>query len=420
MLDKKYSIELFGKAIAKASGLIKQFFVLIFIGVSQGLDTFYVATSLSSIILSLIAWSEIMLIPKMNKNLDNIDRLMSDYSGAMFALSILCTILISIISVITLDIETAKWVVLIGIWSTINVTNSIKMLAFRVQGEMTPIFSYFSMTSIYGMVIFVCISIISSSFGFHGDIYIYILYISLIVPELYFFFKWHKPYQSEQFNFEVYLLKKLLKELVLSSKSRGIVFILILVYSIDATDKLFTTSVDGGASLLVYGSMLPLILRNVFDVKALFFSEIDKIGTIDVRLEKLKSIMLRLIILYCPIVSFLICVIYFIGWDIVVLLDLNFTSFEFDSVLKILIIYSILTPTYIFWDLCYRVYYVYQYQKLVVGIVSIGFIINVALNYLFSIVFDLGVYGISISTLFVFSFYSISSLFFLFYLKRTY
>ena len=422
MLDiRKFKLEVLAKFIAKISGLVKQIAIIFFIGASESINNYFIATSFSAIILALIAWSEIEILPKLAKHSSKqVTKLTRFFILNLSLLATLILIILTLIVYSTTSVNIAFWTFLIGIWSIINLINNIWLINCRINNKSNEIFLYFTSSSIAGMIIFLILCISISLLGLNKNLYVTSLFISIIFPEIYYSIYWHKKNKkcsAIKVGFNTFI-----QRFLITKSSVSVLIILFLVYSIDATDKYFTTLLNSekfGASLLIYGSLIPLILRNTFDVKTLFFTEINKEKKYINQLALFKIILFKIYKLYIPIMTIICILANYLGYYFLTIFELNFSLNQLKIIVSILIIYSFLTPLYIFWDLCYRFFHLYNHKISVTLLISIGYIINFIFNYVLALKYNMGVIGIALSTFIVYMFYTFISILYLIFLKKS-
>lgn len=416
MRELHFRYEIISKIIAKLSGVLKQLAILLFIGISLDLDAFYVASSYIGIVLALVSWAEIIILPVLLSKKSQLEKRKLLSASVQYILS--CSIILLLFSVFTgvyiYGEDYLGWLVGIGLWAVMNVINSIYILAFRADGNIGSIASYYARTSISGMVLFIATAL-NYYFFIQTDAYkVEVLLFSIIVPELYYFLK-NILSSSYVFDFrhdikvEVYF-----KKFILTRQSGLTVMILFLVVGIDITDKIFTTlggSSGNGASILIYGSLLPLVLRNSLDVKSLFYTSLQECITIKEQLVLLSSVHKKIMKIYVPVIIFLALFVFLFGKYALLMMKIDEDSAL--AIMKVFSIYCLLIPFYIYWDLFYRMFH--WNNKVVHAVVLVlgGVIVNIILNYIFVIELFLGAFGIALSTFFVFFMYTvISSMYF--------
>jgi len=411
MKASHFRYEVLSKAIAKSSGMLKQLCVLVFIGVNVELDAFYVATSYVGIILAVNAWSEIILLPVLvkEKKIKERRKLLAVFVQYTLFFTLFLFVLCIITGWYVYGDNYLPWLFGVGFWAVINVINCIHILAFRADEDIDKVTSYYAKSSVAGSLLFISMILLNYLFFDTENYKVELLLISIIIPELYFLFKntRTKSYFIKLDFKNSIIATSFMKKLTFTKQSILTIVILLLVLGIDIVDKYFTTlesKIPIGASILIYGSLIPLVLRNTLDIKALFYASLQQKQTISEQLKLLSDTYYKIMKIYLPLIFIINVAVFFMGHFVFSLIKIN--SQNASAIISVFFVYSLLTPFYIYWDLLYRMFHRNKQAVAATFIVLLGFLSNIMLNYVFVIQFELGALGIALSTCFVFFSYS--------------
>lgn len=177
------------------------------------------------------------------------------------------------------------------------------------------------------------------------------------------------------------------------------------VYIIDVTDKSFSYNLEGGyTTVLIYGSLVPLIIRQALDFKSVFYHRLQYSLTINSDLHIFYQTLKWLLCIIIPLIVLLSILLQFLKLNYLNKF-IKITQEQFDDLLNVFNIYMLILPVYIIWDMMYRIYYKNNYLNKLFKIMLIGVILNYLLNYFFVNIIDLKTSGIALSTLIVLTIY---------------
>ena len=276
---RKYSLsillEILSKSIAKVSSLLIRIIVMIYFGVSSAVDNYYIAYSAAGIVFLGVIWCELTLYEKIKNNYDcnEIDNVNILYSRFLFLTLLLCIISI-IFSSIFYDDDVIKQLLLITVYALFFVLNSFYILVYRVQSRLNSVNKYYLLSAIMYLLGFSFIYFILDYDS------IYALSISMLISEFFILIfnkkntKVSLTFKRESYNFSSFFETKPLRT----------IGILLFIFFIDFTDKFTLTIIpdaEGAVSIITFGSMIPLAIRQALDAKGIFYSRIHNIDSLN-------------------------------------------------------------------------------------------------------------------------------------------
>lgn len=406
-----FNKEIAAKILGKFAGIFKQLAVLFYIGVSDGLDAFYVASSFCGIILALVAWSEVVLLPDFASA--DADKLPDLFFGTLKNVAFISLFLSSItvfLGGVLFGEGYLGWLVILSCWAILNVLNNCYMLLFRVQSRIDLVANYYRFSSAVGALLFVVGASVINFFSDDSELLVWLLATTILLPELYFssrFFRessiiWRSVSQK------TLSLLDFIRGYIFMSRSVASLVVIVLVFGIDAIDKYFTTlpSISpNGASILVYGALIPLAMRVALDAKTLFYTALNQPQGLSGSWRLMWKTHAKVMRIYIPFISCATICCWLVGKNVLGFLGVSESNAA--AIINVFYIYVLLIPLYILWDFIYRVYHVNQRTLAISILVGSGFLINASLNYIFVLLLGMGSEGIALSTLMVYLAYCV-------------
>lgn len=407
--NSHFNKEILAKVVAKSAGVFKQAAILFFIGVSAGLDAFYVASSFCGIILALVAWSEVVVLPE----LSSAQKIRQPYVFLIFFKNIaLISLFLSALTIVmgctVYGSSFVGWLGLLACWAVFNVLNNCYLLLYRVQGNMDAVARYYRSSSIIGAILFVIGSSFLRLFSVGGDALVWLLALTILLPEIYFFILYFSRGRSRhlvRWRRGLHLLD-FVSRYGGSSRSLTSLAVILLVFGIDAVDKYFSTLpsvAPNGASILVYGALIPLTARVALDAKTLFYTALSQ-NEGGVKAWGLMCQMhAKIMKIYAPLILLAALSCWLFGGYLLMLMGIS--SDNASAIIDVFYLYALLVPLYILWDFIYRIYHINRRVWSIIGLVVAGFSLNIVLNYVFVVAIGMGAAGIALSTLLVYLLY---------------
>lgn len=401
---KKFlKIEIFFKILSKGVGLGKSFLLLLIFGFSAQLDSHYFAMSLVGIILSIPVVYELLYMSDIKRSIEanDIDFIQNSFLQ-LIVISIICSLITLIFIVIFYDIILLYHVIILLFWTLFFIVNSFNILVLRVNHRYKTIGLYFLL---FPLFVSIFVALAYYVFYFKNSI---IVSVSILLAEALMVI-----YFNQKIAFKYLNLSKV-KALKFFNKERFIQTItsfslIIAVYIIDVTDKSFSYKLEGGyTTVLIYGGLLPLMIRQALDFKSVFYHKLQESNSIKEDLIIFNQTLKWLLYLLLPIMTILFSIFQFINYKHLSKL-FNFNELHFEDLMNVLFIYIFILPVYIIWDMIYRIYYKNKFLNKLFFIMLVGVILNYLLNYMFVYYFHMKASGIAFSTLLVLSIYCVYS-----------
>lgn len=397
--------EILVKIGVKFFGIARTLFLLFFFGISSVLDDFYFANSIVGLILLINILFETTFSRRIFENKNNF-QFLKRFHKKLNKLSICLTGFVLIFSVFFIEDKSIIYhIVILALWSIVNINSYYFLLIFRFLTKNKEILRYYFLIAFFGLL-FLFVIIYANIFS-KENLFIAIS-LSILLSECVTFLIVFSKYNYEmikikqQPGFKIDISNDIMEIF-------KVLVILILVSLIDVTDKTFLSYLgEGKITYYTYGLYAPLMIRQALDIKSNFFAQINQLNT-SKEINKVFFVTLKRIMFFFVIAAITL-VILFESLEHIIIVDFELVSKEgYDIIRGIIYIGVIITPFYMIWDLFYRFYYRTDLVNKLLLLTLTGFIINLILNYSFSVLFGLDIYGILVSTLLVFLLYNIIS-----------
>ncbi len=401
--NSHFSLEVLAKVSSKLLSLGRSLLMLLVFNFTEELDEFYYAFSLIGAVLMINILFEMIFLPKIRQDeKEGIDRT-DEYFGLLISIaSILIVILVIVLGIIDKKVITINLTFLIA-YAVLKVVSSFYVVRLRVHNEYKKLtFSFFLAALL--TLFFTC-----ASWYYFRELSFMMLSFPLMIAE--FLVIGYLVFSTR----ELFALKisfhNLHSHLAYVSKEFLVAAVILSIITlIDITDKSFANYLgNGSVSLLSYGLMTMLILRQSIDVKSQFY---DKLGSHKGRaIFVLQSKFLKRQIALVLIGYAIIILGYLVIGKFILIEYLAIDLVNLKRIEHVFLLSLIILPNYLYWDLNYRIYYHLKKLKSLLLVIISGFVINIILNWLFSVFMDFGVEGIVLSTLSVLVFYNLYSKF---------
>lgn len=391
--------EVFFKTLSKVAGLGKSFILLFLFGFSKDLDSYYFALSLVGLLLSIPVVFELLYMGELKDKIED-NNIKSLNNLTLKFISIVSVLLIFSISLVPFFYKdfVLKNVLILLVWAFFFNLNSFNVLVLRIKHKYKIIGWYFLL---FPLIITIILLFFYYLLNFRNSI---IASFSMLLSELFLFIYLQlktktKLFFNEKLNLISLFDKKKISQIVKSFS------LISAVYIIDVTDKSFSYNLEGGyTTVLIYGSLVPLIIRQALDFKSVFYHRLQYSLTINSDLHIFYQTLKWLLCIIIPLIVLLSILLQFLKLNYLNKF-IKITQEQFDDLLNVFNIYMLILPVYIIWDMMYRIYYKNNYLNKLFKIMLIGVILNYLLNYFFVNIIDLKTSGIALSTLIVLTIY---------------
>lgn len=393
-------IELFYKLLSKSMSILKSISVLFVFGFSGVLDAHFFSLSIIGMVLSVPIIIELLYLKNIKIFLEE-----KDFDGIsnLFYKSIFVTILglisINIIFYFFQDDITIHNTIVLSCWSILFVSNAFIILLFRLMLNYKIIGKYFFFTPVLILLLAILINVF---FNIKQELILSFSFLfSEIMLSTYLCFKLpiKRILRFNLLYFKFNYKKEVIIDIFYSFS------LISSVYIIDLTDKYFAYQLGNGyTTILIYGSLFPLAIRQALDIKSVFYHKLQYSNSIKNDIKLLVTTIIWLLIIIFPLVVIFFILSYFVNYSL--LKDITQISFEqFIDLVNVFKIYILILPVYIIWDMLYRVYYKNRQLEKLMKIMFFGLLINVLMNYIFIYNFKMTSNGIALSTFIVLFYY---------------
>lgn len=401
---KLFRIEIFFKLFSKIAGFARTLLVLGLFGFSSALDTHYLALSYIGILLSISVLFELLHMKDITKILkkNKIDILGKLFYRLIILSAILGIFILGFIYLL-LDLQVFYHAIILEFWSIFFIANSFLILILRINLKYKEVGLYFFYTPL------IVLSIILIEYYVIGYASSLLISFAILLSEVFLFIKYYnnvnvlflKEYRS--FNLDLKLKKKYIINLTHS------VGLIVCVYLIDITDKYFSSIIgEGYTTVLTYGMWLPLMIRQVLDLKSVFYHKLQSSLSIQEDMNILFVTIKWIVYIVFPIIILFIAMYTFLDYESIRdFVNINYE--QYNDLLRVFLIYSFILPIYIVWDMLYRIFYKNNILNKLFFIMFSGVFLNGILNFIFINSFHMKATGIALSTLLAMSFYVFTS-----------
>ena len=389
--------EIYVKITTKLLGVFRTIFLLFFFSISSQLDNFYFAKSIVGIVILVNILFEITYANQINLFKNN-DAFIKQLHLLLNKFTLFLSMLLIGFSIFFLDnLEIKLHIIILSFWGFLNINSNFFLIVNRYQNQNRKVLLYYLFIALLDIAL-----LITMLYAFSKNTFLAISF-SLFIAEFLVFFTFFlkqlfRSYQNaKKTSFSLNIEKSLLFK---------VLFILIVISFIDISDKYFLSFFgEGQITYYTYGLYAPLVIRQSLDIRTNFFVQINK----SENLKETKQVFFRTLKKLIPF--FLLGVIFLLVTVEISeeLIKTHFKIQDFKLLKRIIYLGILITPMYMIWDLFYRFYYRAKKINKLFKVVFLGLISNIILNYLLGIKFNLGIYGILLSTLIVFLFYNFVS-----------
>lgn len=391
-----FKLEILFKVLSKFFGLSKSLLVLFIFSFSGALDSHFYAFSLVGIILSISVVVELLFLQDLKRYYEQ--KKYSAISNLFYKLifiTIISTLLMGTILSIFQDVDIFQHIAILLIWSIFFVINSFFIILFRLNHQYKIIGIYFLL-----FPIFVMLSILLGHYilDYKSSL---VVSISILVSEIILFcFLFLKLPSKNLLIFENSYLKLQYNKITIIKLLQSFSLIS-AVYLIDITDKFFAYRLGAGfTTILVYGMLAPLIIRQALDIKSVFYHKLQYSSSVNEDIAVFIKTLKWLSYILVPGIILFFTSSFFINYSLLnKFMDIN--QNQFDELVGVFLIYILILPIYIIWDMLYRIYYKNNLLSKLLFIISFGVLLNIVLNYVFITYFQMNTMGIALSTLIV-------------------
>lgn len=401
---KKFlKIEIFFKILSKGIGVGKSFLFLLIFGFSTQLDSHYFALSLTGIILSIPIVYELLYIGDLKKNIEskNIDFIQTSFLQ-LITISVISSLVVFIFISIFNSKDVLYHIIILFLWANFFIINSFNILLLRLENEYKTIGVYFLL---FPLSVSLFIIVGHYLFQFNTSL---LVSISILFAEISLVLFLKNKIAYKYFNISKLFI------LSLYSKTRALQILksfslILVVYLIDVTDKSFSYKLDEGyTTVLIYGSLFPLMIRQALDFKSVFYHKLQDSLSIKNDLQIFYQTLRWFGYIIIPLIAIL-----YLGSNFIKIEFLNkfieIRENQFSDLMSVFFVYIFILPIYIIWDMMYRIYYKNDFLNKLFVIMFIGVFLNYGLNYFFVKILYLKTTGIALSTLIVLSSYCLYS-----------
>lgn len=390
-----FKTEILFKVLSKGIGFGKSLILLFLFGFTKELDSYYLALSLTGIMLSIPVVFELLYMAELKDKIEsNKLELLQNLGLQFLVVTAVCSFLSIIVVTFFYHEDVLKNVIILLLWAFFFNLNSFIILVLRIRQQYKAIGWYF-----FFFPLITSIVLVLAFYGFNFKNAI-IASLSMLVSEiiLVFFLK-HKVrtklFFAEKIKLSFVFNKKRFSQIIKSFS------LISAVYVIDVTDKSFSYNLDGGyTTVLIYGSLVPLMVRQALDFKSVFYHRLQYSYSIQSDLQIFYKTLKWLVYIIAPIM-----IVLYIGLQFVELSLLNkfidINNAQFYDLIQVVYIYILILPIYIVWDMMYRIYYKNDYLNNLFLIMLIGVVLNYVLNYMFVNYLFMKTSGIALSTFIV-------------------
>lgn len=393
--------EIFIKIFSKSLGVLRTIYLLYLFGAGNNLDDFYLSKSIIGLVILINILFETNYSNQLKKNVsDNnfVKKFLILINKFGFFLCLI--VLGSVFFYFGVASKIFIHVALLCIWALLNINSNYLLLVYRYKLKNYEVLIYYFLIALFDILL---LMIIFNGLLNNSDYNYISISLSMLVSELLVFFLVFYRFVKVVFFFKADDTFKLNLDLETFYKVLGI---LIFVALIDITDKIFLSFLgEGKITYYTYGLYAPLVIRQSLDIRSNFFVQINMIHD----MNDVNKVFFKTIKKLAPFfITGSICLV--IVTETFENQIVNWFKLDNFSLLKsIIYIGIIITPFYMIWDLFYRLYYRQRMVKKLLTITLFGFLLNIIFDYVLSIVFNWGVLGVLISTLFIFAFYNFIS-----------
>lgn len=404
MISSDLGKETIGRAILKASNLFRVAALFVIIGPGKTLDEVTFSLSIVATILVVNSVIELRGAKAMLHRSRPLNRI-ATRRLAIFTLT-LTTALVAFsywlaIGVFILDITTATLAIVMGLNGLLI---SFAHVALRTQGNFGNIGWGFTASGLASIAIF-SVAVLLDAEPTAVQIVLLFFVADLLTTAIGFIglrrAKIRVPIKK-LYTFHKLSLKSIIKCNIDGTKSSlPILIISASVALIDVIDRAFASRVGvGAASILTYGALAPLALRQVLDVKGYFSTKAAASATRDL-IPLMTATTRHIMLLYALGSATIVFLLNWLAPRILVLpfFDGTITISEFDQIRAVAYIYLASGVTLVGLDIVVRALWSREKIWLVASIYAIALIIKPTLNAVFSIINSDTITSIALSTL---------------------
>ena len=208
-------------------------------------------------------------------------------------------------------------------------------------------------------------------------------------------------------HLEIYIdekIKLLLKHFLYLTALYGVFHLFVLV------DKAFASTLgEKGVSALTYGLLIATVPRRIFKLEHMAITSLSELKgsfrKVVFYMKKILLLAIPLMFVFMLLPEFIVKILF--GHGAFGLKDVHLTS-------EAVKYYSLSLPFMFAWPILYRTFQIINLLKPVFSVAIIGIIVNLVLNYILVIVYDLGILGICMGTLGAYIILTCGSIFFLY------
>jgi len=402
--------------LSRVFGYLRYVAIAILFGLNSETDAFFVAYAIVGIMLVFVDVFDSLGVPRLVRARQESEEIFNKVSSSLLSFAALCSFIFSVLLI--------SFVLLIGILhpqigaldlSTLR-KNLVLLWPFAASGFFIHYFGAVLRSKRRFTVYFIgelMYSFFSFLFTLIGLMIVKdsaVLSLSLSIAQLINLL--YMGFASKDFWSVKSLRLKDIKEYLLTflflSGMYGIFYLFTII------DKFFATLLETkSVSAISYGLLVAGAVKGIFKIEQVLVTKISEVSAEIRYVTRLLTavFIFSVVLLFIVFSSSTLIVDFLFGYGNFSLVDVNLTS-------EALRYYALSIPFFFLWPIVFRIYQTIEILKPVFIISIVSIILNFVLNYYFVIIAKMGIMGICLGTFGAYGFLTLSSIAYLFYLRR--